>query len=430
MVSVLLKFGLFALTVVLVSMSALAQPEVEPERDMMLRGDERDAQEIHKTTAQTLESFFSWDKATGNWWGVRRTMEEHGVFFNASLVMDVSTNFSGGLERGTVYRQLLDINLAVETQPLVGWEGGRFYISFNNYAGGNGTDQLVGDLQGFDNLDAYDFTALYELWYSQSLFEDLFVLTVGKLDANALFAYVEAGGLFINSSAGFPPTIVGFPSYPDPAMSVNLEVNPVDWLRFGVGFYDGSGSTGTKGPATFFHNEDGYFIMGEASVNWDLGDRRIGRLAAGGWGHTGTFERFDSTTQSGTEGFYVLVEQTVMHIEPEVDESSRRLDVFLQYGYADPELSEIAHFIGGGLTFIGPIPGRENDQAGFYVAAALLSDDAGFAVDHEVALETTYQIAVTPFFSIQPSLQYIFNPGGASSASNSLVGTLRFVIDF
>lgn len=428
--SKLQKCGVLSLTFAMMSVVAFAQPEVERERDLLQDGDAVPAEGVQEPVPQTLDSYFSWDRATGNWWGVRDTLEEHGVFFNTSLIMDVSTNFSGGLERETVYRQLLDVNLAVETEPLIGWEGGTFYISFNNYAGGNGTTELVGDLQGFDNLDADDYTALYELWYSQSLFEDLFVLTVGKLDANALFAYVEAGGLFINSSAGFPPTIVGMPSYPDPAMSLNLEVNPTDWLRLAVGWYDGSGSTGTKGPATFFHNEAGYFLIGEASVLWDLGDRRIGRFAAGGWGHTGQFERFDSTTQSGTEGFYLLAEQTVIHFEPEVNENSRRLDIFLQYGYADPEISEIEHFIGGGLTFIGPIPGREDDQAGFYVGAALLSEEAGFAADQEVALEATYQIAVTPFFSVQPSLQYIFNPGGRTSASNSLVGTLRFVIDF
>lgn len=404
-----------------------AQVEVQRERDLLTDViDEFDTIQ----GKQKLADWLNWDHATGNWWGARKTLHDHGFDFNASLVADVSTNFTGGLERGTVYRQLLDINLSVDTEPLLQWEGGLFYISFANYAGGNGTEQLVGDLQGFDNLDADDFTALYELWYSQSLFDDLFVVTVGKLDANVLFADVDAGGLYLNSSAGYPPTIVGMQSYPDPAMSLNLEVNPTDWLQFKVGWYDGSGATGTKGPATFFHNEAGYLILGEVAAVWDLGDRRLGRAVAGGWGHTGEFARFDGTTQSGTAGFYVLAEQTVIHFEPEKDSSSRRLDVFVQYGYADGAISEIDHFIGGGLTFLGPIPGRIDDQAGFYVGAALLSDQAGLAAGQEVALETTYQIAVTNFFTIQPSLQYIFNPGGASSAHNSLVGTVRFVIDF
>lgn len=413
----------------LVAPAAFAQPELEEQREILDSELTADQAKAH----ESLDTYLQWDHATGNWWGARTTLEQHGVFVGANLTFDVSGNFAGGLKRGAVYRQLFTLDLTVETGPLINWKGGTFYISFANYAGGNGTDELVGDLQGFDNLDTDEFTALYELWYQQSLFDDLIVVTVGKIDANALFAYVEAGSLFLNSSAGYPPTIVGMQSYPNPAMSFNVFVNPADWFYAGVGWYDGSGDTGTKGPATFFHNEDGYFLIGELGFKWNLihaSDQPLydGRLCAGGWGHTGTFDRFDGTTQDGTAGFYIMGEQTVWQFDPA--NADRKLTGFLQYGWADPEISEIEHFIGAGLTCYGPIPGRPDDSAGLYVAAALLSSDAGFASSQETDIELTYAVQVTPFFSIQPSIEYIFNPGGDTSGANSLVGTLRFSIDF
>lgn len=426
-----------------------AQDFLKAERQVM--DNDRDAQGPEQITVepeapveqgpQFIEDYLTWERATGNWWGARNWLEDHGIFFNVFLLADVSSNFTGGLETGTVYRQLLDVNLTVETEPLIGWEGGTFYINFQNYAGQNGTDVLTGDLQGFDNLDADDYAAITELWYSQGFFEDLFVLTIGKVDANALFAYVEDGGYLLNSSAGFAPTIVGMPSYPDPAMSVNLFFNPLDWMYVGFGWYDGTSSTGTKGPATFFDNEEGYFLIGEVGVNWSLAElfgnepqedpavkTYPGRFAIGGSGHTGTFETFDGDSQSGTAGFYLLAEQTFLQLDAE--NPDRRASVFFQYGYADPSISEIEHFLGGGVNFFGPIPGRENDVAGFYVGSALLSDEAGFDSPQETELELTYKVQVTPFFSIQPDLQYIFDPGGASSNANALVGTLRFELLF
>ena len=74
------------------------------------------------------------------------------------------------------------------------------------------TDQGFAEtIQAFVNNDADDFTALYELWYEQYLFDDVVRVKIGKLDANSEFAYVEHGGEFIHSSPGVSPSILSFP---------------------------------------------------------------------------------------------------------------------------------------------------------------------------------------------------------------------------
>ena len=52
------------------------------------------------------------------------------------------------------------------------------------------------------------------MWLERRLLRDRLRLKVGKADANADFAGVFAGGEFLHSSAGYSPTIQGFPSYP------------------------------------------------------------------------------------------------------------------------------------------------------------------------------------------------------------------------
>src|SRR5690606_725981 len=133
----------------------------------------------------------------------RDTLEDHGIDLNIDLTMDISSNFTGGISRGTVYRQLLQVGLEIDTERLFGWEGGTFFVNFANYVGKDGTDELVGDLQGFDEMDAFDFAAVTDLWYEQRLFEDRFRVVIGKADANEFFAFVESADFFLNSSAGF-----------------------------------------------------------------------------------------------------------------------------------------------------------------------------------------------------------------------------------
>ena len=64
------------------------------------------------------------------------------------------------------------------------------------------------------------------------------------------------------------------PTYPDPAMSVNVFVYPFKWLYGGIGVYDGSGvdgiATGSFGPAKFFDGPGHYYTIGETGVRWGL----------------------------------------------------------------------------------------------------------------------------------------------------------------
>ncbi len=46
----------------------------------------------------------------------------------------------------------------------------------------------------------------------------------------------------------------------------------------------------------------------------------------------------------------------------------------------------------------------------------------------ELALEFTYKFSVFEYYTIQPNLQYIINPGVNAAFSNALVALIRFNI--
>ena len=96
-----------------------------------------------------------------------------------------------------------------------GGKGTSGFLRLKHHLNHFGEDE-AGPAQGFSNIDAPSRTTLYEAWMEQRLFSDRLRVKAGKIDANSEFAAVPTAGDFLNSSMGFSPTIVGFPSYPLP----------------------------------------------------------------------------------------------------------------------------------------------------------------------------------------------------------------------
>lgn len=375
------------------------------------------------------EGPFGRDRLLGDAGGIRLAAEGRGVVVEAGLVADFSQNLRGGADtEGAGFRHLFDLNVSLLSRPLLGYDGGTLFLDFQTKEGQDGSEE-VRDFQAFSNLDAPDFTALYELWYEQVLLDARLRVKVGKVDANSEFAFADFGGEFLNSSTGFSPTILALPTYPNPAMSINAFVEPVEAFYAGLGVYDGAAQEGSalgrRGPSTFLGDPSDLFLIGEAGLRWALADARNGRLAIGGWRHTGAFERFNGGTESGTGGLYAVLEQRLWRADRESEGDDRGVGAFVQYGYADPGVSEAEHHVGAGVSASGVVPGRPEDALGAYGSLVLFSQGAGFTEDHELAVEAFYKAAITPWLSLKPDVQYIVNPGGDDALRDAVVATLR-----
>ncbi len=378
-----------------------------------------------------------WQHATGDWFGHRPRLDDMGVIFEASITTDWSKNLRGGMNtEGDTFRHLFNGNLTLDAERLMGWEGGTFFLNFQNHNGPDASADDVGDAQAFSNIDAEGRTQVAELWFEQVTIDGTVRVKVGKVEANAEFAFVDNGGEFINSSMGLSPTVFVLPSEPSPAMSANVFVYPTDGFYAGAGLYDGSLQegvpTGSRGPKTFFENPADLFVIGEAGVTWGSdGEGLPGRFGGGGWWHTGTFVRFDGATDEETGGFYLVFDQTLWLENPSDPDDGQGLGMFLQYGYADADVSMIEHHAGGGFAWMGPIPSRDDDVLGAGVSFVRFSDEpgAGLTDDHETAFELFYKAQIMPWISVKPDLQYISNPGG-TGLDDALVATLRVEANF
>jgi porin len=357
--------------------------------------------------------------------GLRDRLARRGVEFEVVIQADASANLSGGLRRGTTLRRPLLAAVEVDAERLLGWRGGRFRVSTQSHAGAHG-GALVGDAHGFDNVDAEPFDQVSEAWVEQSAWDGRLRLKLGKVDANTEFARVLQGGEFLNSVAGFSPTIQAFPTYPDPAASVNVLAQPAPWLELGAAVYDGAtqagchGRTGNRGLGTFWGAPDALFAIGEVGVRRTSGGR-TGRIAAGAWRHGGDFVRHDGSSAAGTSGQYAVVEQRLSRGEFDAP----GIGVFVQWGRADRALAAVDRHLALGLTARAPLPGRADDSAGVLWSQLRFADGRR----NEHAIEAFYGAQVRPWLHVKPDVQWVVAPAEAT-AGHALVATVRIALTF
>jgi carbohydrate-selective porin OprB len=302
---------------------------------------------------------------------------------------------------------------------LVGWRGASIFAGVHALRGANGSI-ATGDIQGYSNIDADEFDTLAELWFEQRLLSERIRLKVGRVDANTEFAWVGAGGEFINSSAGFSPTILFLPTYPDPAPSLNFFLHPTEAVRLGIGVYErelDSGAAGGRSRARFTIGEAGFSDEGSGLI----GPRRV---ALGAWHDDAPATTFDGRVSSGTTGLFALGEQRFV-----VSPSGRWVDAFVQLGHADQSVGEFANHWSLGVVTPSPFGANRGDLVGAMLSVVDLSDApaAGFSANEEV-FEVFYAIPIAGFLRLKPDLQFVSSPGGENGTS--IIGTLRVELAF
>ena len=129
---------------------------------------------------------------------------------------------------------------------------------------------LVEDFHAYSNLRAEDRVEMFELYWSKNW--GTHTVRIGKLDANDHFAVSEHEAMLINGAAGFSPSILGMPSYPDSAWSVQATEH-LNRFDLSLAVFDGASTTLRPTPtgARFWWSDEvrsgGVFYIGQVSAH-------------------------------------------------------------------------------------------------------------------------------------------------------------------
>jgi len=378
------------------------------------------------------------------------------VTFPLTYVGEVLGNPRGGYRQGAIYDGVLDAGIQLDLATLAHWPGASFAAAMYLPHGSSLTRADVHDLNVVSNIDAYHYPRLFQLWLEQDLFDGKLSIRVGQIPADADFFLTAYGSFFINSAFGALATIslnMEAPVYPAAAPGVRMIFKPDDHWALLAGVFDGStgalDSADRNGTNFNFNPRNGALCLAEADYTTNPPppapadgkttaptERPLsGTCKLGGFLNTEDFTDIKTGgTLHGDYGLYAVVDQELWHKPGAPDEGPRG---FLRLGFTPAGRNLLNFECECGCNYAGLVPGRDKDLTGLGFAYTKVSDgvpdNAGTAParHYESIIELVYQAAVNDHLSVQPDLQYVFNPGGgAAPLANALVMGLRFTLTF
>lgn len=344
-------------------------------------------------------------------------LNEDGVSVQGAMIYDWSKSTAEDDSGAGFGRYSFDFSVAVKGEGLWGLKQGDGLVRIRNHQSNFG-DDFVGAAQLYSNIDARSATTLYEAWVEQRLLSDKIRWKVGKIDANTEFAAVQTASDFLNSSMGFSPTIMEFPTYPDPKLGFTFFFHPTRGNTVGVGVFD----TASGGPLSIV----------EGAHAWNSGQaQNIARVSVGYWRLAGTVSRLDGGVSEQTDGVYSVIERTIWK-SAEGARQARSLLLFLQFGTADGTVSAFACHIGGGAVLQGPWGRRGQDSMGTAATWVQLSsqNEQVPSVAGELIIETYYKAVLGKHAAFIQDFQLVHDAAGAHPSSNWPVITPRIVVSF
>jgi len=434
-------------------------------------------------TAASEDGLFEQQKLTGDWGGMRKTLQDAGIDLELNDTSEMLSNPVGGIKQATIYQGLLASTLTLDLEKLANWPGANLYAEGYQISGRGLSRNAIGNLLAVSTIEALPSTRLLDLWFQQEFLERKVSFRIGQIALDDEFYISQYAANFVNSTFGCPDLLStdlpsGGPCYPFAAPGVRLRVAPTSSLTLSTAVFNGNPAPPgpgdpqirNSGGTNFLIGVGGTLVLSELAYSFDEGPdlpSPPSDFKLGGWYHTADFPdlRRDTLGRSladpmsngiagphrGNYGLYLILDKMLW--QPP-NAGARGFAGFLRVGGAAGDRNLINLELDAGLTYKGLFPGRDADLIGIAAsygriggAARGLSSDmvlfSGGAQpirDYESVLELTYQWNVAPWWVLQPDLQAIFHPNGHAAAPlpapvgqpipNALVLGLRSTITF
>ena len=385
------------------------------------------------------------ERLTGNWMGVRQSLEDRGLSLDLGLTQVYQRNTHGGQAAGVgKWAGSYDLEVGADMESLADLRGAEIYmLAEGAWTGGEGLDaRAVGSLFGInDDMGGERTMDVTELWYEQSFLEDTFRFRIGKLDLTAgwecrtcpsafdgsLYANDETSQ-FLNSALVNNPTV----PFPDNGLgaAVHGEIRP--WWYVSAAVADAEADATEAGFNTTFDGDTNLFYVFETGVVPFVQSGKghmPGAYRLGVWNDRQPKDYLgqDRVKRDDT-GVYLTADQVLWWENDGPDEQG--FGVFGRAGWADDKVNEIKAFGSLGVQYTGLIPGRDADVLAVGVAEGRLSGHADFSSSYERTVELYYRAELAPWFHLSPSVQLVSNPGGVSMDEDPIVVGFRAQLAF
>ena len=376
---------------------------------------------------------------TGDWWGARSSLADHGVSLDLRHTSFYQGLASGTGDQGYEYGGKMDAFINLDSSKMGLWEGGEFR-SHLEYSYGNAPTNLGGAIFSVNTalywpVDTPDELVATSLNFTQKV-GDRSSIALGKfnpVDVYASHPFYGGWGIdrFMNIVLVAPPS--GLIPVVFMGVLATIETEPVTWT---IIVADPNDRTNDYLPGDLF--SDGVLMAANATRVTALAGRRT---TYGITGLYSTAEGADYSSVGGAvgtstkSGAYNVNIQFTHNLQESSEQPNAAWGFYLKAAIADGNPNYIQRSlivgIGGKALFFG----RPQDSFGvgayYYDLSDTLQDELNPVLTDfrdEAAIEAFYSWAVTPWLQIGANIQYI-NPARGFH-EHALVPSLRAQIRF
>lgn len=413
-------------------------------------------------TADTEQQLDAPATMTGDWGGLRSRLRDDGIDLTAGYTSEFAANVSGGARHDATAVGQFAFGATLDAEKLIGLRGGTLQTTITYRHGpdldlraGLGTLQQVQEVYGRGQT-----WRLTEFWYQQDFGLGI-DLKLGRLTMSSDFGAFSCDFenlTFCGTPAG---NLVGSYWYNSPVSQwgARLRVKHPGWYVM-AGVCESNPNNSDRNNFTISHTgARGVTVPIEFGWTPHLGpDGLPGTYKIGVWYNSdhaddvlldaerrpAAVTGLEPLRRTGRYGGYVMLQQqlTGRFTEDPVSgpKSTHGLSIFANITQTDRRTSRTDNQIALGLFYIGPVPGRPDDDIGFAVGRTNVNGRAAYAdvlatpgsekPDSEYASEVYYSVHVRPWLIVRPNVQYIVHPGGYHDASNVVVSGAKSAITF
>jgi len=398
---------------------------------------------------QAKPEFDSEHYLTGDWFGFRNTLFDHGISITGSYTTEPAGNPIGGLRNGSTYLHNFGLEVGFDMDKLLCIPGAKFLVTASQRSGEGLTQEDIGNAISVQQIFGGGQTyRLIQMRWDQQLLDDQVEFSLGRLSTTSDFFSSRFYCDFVmNGICGQPTSPFfnmpnGITAYPAAYWGALALFRPTKETYIKSSVYDGDPNHGDdRHGANFGFGENGVLTVTEIGYKSDACLFGLpGRYSFAGYYHSGDFPDVAEDAfmenlfvsggtgriHSGQYGFYLIFEQMLLR------NSGRDtgLNSFVTFVVSpDEDKSVMPFFVNAGLIWEGLIPCRPHDKLdlGFY--SAVFSDRLR-AGQHgaqlagqtsETNLEVNYKVQITPYLHVRPNIQYVIKPNGLSTIDNALV---------
>jgi len=401
------------------------------------------------------------DKGTGDWQGLRDSLEEKGLTISSNYIMDVNGNPAGGVARTTTFAGALCAEAVLDFEKISSCLKG-LSLEVNNYLlSGQNLSASIENFYWVQEIYSDGNYFLGKIDLSLSLLDDTFGVEVGRLFAGDIFAVPTFASYYLTSAVNGRLNSISsnifFPHYNIAAWGVRATYQPNNNWHFITGIYNadsGVAKTTSHGADFSFRTNKGYLAVGQLTYKHGQSKGAAGMPGSASFGsyyESSTFPDLGSSSKlwRGNYGFYLMADQMIFKGEwPESEGSPHmRSDAMPSEGSRKPPYQQVLPSLdrpkglsiwGGavlapekniniqtfqlvtGLIYQGLPPNRSRDITAFVFVLGHFSEELE-GQSSEMIVEFNHRFHMGPWFYITPDIQYVINPNGQSNINDALV---------